>query len=163
MCNDLNHMLDTNISYDGWQEELERYTNTLKIFFNHPPIFPNKGSPTLYEILDMYPNIKFAMIQILDDASFDIETFKSKSRLAFAKSGLAPSIIDSILHHADIDTISYTGKNIHPNKFELKDKTFNRYDPLETFEDHLVEKGNKYSNKKLTLKKKIKFENIKIL
>ena len=27
--------------------------------------------PTLYEILDMFPDIKFIMIQILDDASFD--------------------------------------------------------------------------------------------
>lgn len=150
MCNDLDYMQDNNID---WQEDLENYTKILKIFFNHPPIFPNKGSPTLYEILDMFPNIKFAMIQILDDASFDVEIFKSKSRLAFAKSGLAPSIINSILHHADIDTIDYTGKNIHPNKYELKDKTFNRYNPFETFDDYLVKKGGKYSNKKLTLKK----------
>ena len=154
MCEDLNHMWDHNYDHDEWNEELKKYTNILKIFFNHPPIFPNKGSPTLYEILDMFPNIKFAMIQILDDASFDVEKFKSKSRLAFAKSGLAPSIMDSILHHADIDTIDYTGQNIHPNKYELKDKTFNRYDPLETFEEHLVKKGGKYkNNKKLTLKK----------
>lgn len=154
ICYELNHMLDNNISYDQWQGELERYTKILKIFFNHPPILPNKGSPTLYEILDMFPNIKFIMIQILDDASFDVEKFKSVSRLAFAKSGLAPSIIDSILHHADIDTIRYTGQNIHPNKYELKNKTFNRYDPLETLEEHLVKKGGRYkNNKKLTFKK----------
>ena len=155
ICYELNHMLDINISYDEYKEELERFIKILKIFFNHPPIFPNKGSPTLYEILDMFPDIKFAMIQILDDASFDVEKFKSDSRLAFAKSGLAPSIIDSILHHADIDTISHTGQNIHPNKYELKDKTFNRYDPLETFEEHLEKKGGKRS-KKLSLKKKNK-------
>jgi hypothetical protein len=155
MCQDLNTMWDNDIDYD-WQTELEHYTKILKIFYNHPPIFPNKGSPTLYEILDMFPDIKFAMIQILDNASFDVETFKSKSRSAFAKSGLAPSIIDSILHHADIDTISHTGQNIHPNKYELKDTTFNRYDPLETFEEHLVKKGGKYNRiKKLTFKNKI--------
>ena len=154
MCKDLDHMWDHDIDHDEWQKELKKYTNTLKIFFNHPPIFPNKGSPTLYEILDMFPNIKFAMIQILDDASFDVETFKSKSRLAFANSGLAPSIMDSILHHTDIDTIDYTGQNIHPNKYELKDKTFNKYDPFETFDDYLVKKGGRYkNNKKLTFKK----------
>ena len=140
LCEDLDHMFDHDFDYDEWQIELKKYTNLLKIFFNHPPIFPNKGSPTLYEILDMFPNIKFTMIQILDDASFDVEKFKSKSRLAFAKSGLAPSIMDSILHHADIDTIDYTGQNIHPNKYELKDKTFYKYDPFETFEEHLVKK-----------------------
>ena len=156
MFNDLNDMWDNDIDYDDWQTELEHYTKILKIFYNHPPIFPNKGSPNLYEILDMFPNIKFAMIKILNDASFDVEKFKSSSRLAFAKSGLAPSIIDSILHHADIDTISHTGQNIHPNKYELKDTTFNRYDPLETFEEHLVKKGGKYNRiKKLTFKNKI--------
>lgn len=77
--------------------------------------------------------------------------------MAFAKSGLAPSIIDSILHHADIDTISHTGQNIHPSKYELKDKTFNRYNPLETFDDYLVKKGGKLMKKKYT--KKNKFEN----
>ena len=154
LCSDLDNMWDHDIDHDKWQIEIKRYTNILKIFFNHPPIFPNKGSPTLYEILDMFPNIKFAMIQILDDASFDVEKFKSKSRLAFAKSGLAPSIIDSILHHADIDTIDYTGQNIHPNKYELKDKTFYKYDPFETFDDYLVKKGGRYkNNKKLTFKK----------
>lgn len=154
MCEDLDHMWDHDYDYDDWNKEIKRYTNILKIIFNHPPIFPNKGSPTLYEILDMFPNIKFAMIQILDDASFDVETFKSKSRLAFAKSGLAPSIMDSILHNADIDTIDYSGQNIHPNKYELKDKTFNKYNPLETFKEHLVKKGGRYkNNKKLTFKK----------
>ena len=97
MCEDLDYMWDHDYDHDEWQIGMKHYTEILKIFFNHSPIFPNKGSPTLYEILDMFPNIKFAMIQILDDASFDVETFKSKSRLAFAKSGLAPSIIDSIL------------------------------------------------------------------
>jgi len=163
MCEDLDYMWNHDYDHDEWQIGMKHYTEILKIFFNHSPIFPNKGSPTLYEILDMFPNIKFAMIQILDDASFDVETFKSKSRLAFAKSGLAPSIIDSILHHADIDTIDYTGQNIHPNKYELKNKTFNKYNPLETFEEYLVKKGGKYNrrykrnkyknNKKLTLKK----------
>ena len=143
MCKDLDHMWIHH--HDDWKIEIKNFTNILKIFFNHSPIFPNKGSPTLYEILDMFPNIKFAMIQILDDASFDVETFKSKSRLAFAKSGLAPSIMDSILHHADIDTIDYTGQNIHPNKYELMSKTFNKYDPLETFDDYLVKKGGKQS------------------
>lgn len=154
MCIDLDHMWVHRD--DDLKIEIKNFTNILKIFFNHPPIFINKGSPNLYEILDMFPNIKFIMIQILDDASFDIETFKSKSRLAFAKSGLAPSIIDSILHHADIDTIRHTSKNIHPNKYELMNKTFNRYDPLETFDDYLVKKGGKYNRiKKLTLKNKI--------
>ena len=153
MCEDLDHMWNNNYDDSEWHEEIKLYTRILKIFYNYPPIFPNKGSPTLYEILDMFPNIKFVMIQILDNASFDIETFKSNSRLAFAKSGLAPSIIDSILHHADIDTISHTGQNIHPSKYELKDKTFNRYNPLETFDDYLVKKGGKLMKKKYTKKR----------
>lgn len=150
MCKDLDHMWVHRD--DDLKIEIKYFTNVLKIFFNHSHILPNKGSPTLYEILDMFPNIKFIMIQILDDASFDIETFKSKSRLAFAKSGLAPSIIDSILHHADIDTIDYTGQNIHPNKYESKNKTFNKYDPLETFEEYLVKKGGKSSKKVVNTK-----------
>jgi hypothetical protein len=159
MCSDLNYMFEDHNTdiLDYADDEIKYFTKILKLFFNHPPILTNKGSPNLYEILDRFPQIKFIMIQILDDASFDVESFKSSRRLAFAKSGLAPSIIDSILHHADYDTILHTGQNINPNKYELKDTSFNRYNPSETLDEYLLKKGGKRIKKKYTKK------NLKIL
>lgn len=140
MCYDLDVMFEEHNTdiLDYANDEIKYYTKILKLVFNYPPILTNKGSPNLYEILDRFPQIKFIMIQILDNASFDVEFFKSSRRLAFAKSGLAPSIIDSILHHADYDTILHTGKTINPNKYELIDASFNRYNPFETLDEYLV-------------------------
>ena len=146
-----------NLLRDINDSNLPQYYKIFKIILNYP-IDYNKGDPNFFDVLELHPNEAPIVLEIFDRASKDINTFKSKQKLSFAKTGLPENLYDSVMKHLDYDTFQELGTYINKEKYSNPNPVyFDRYDPSETYDNYLSKKHRqKRSHRKFSKRTKKK-------